>query len=224
MGGTQGWNRVRREPLATVGGRGGGEEGGVDRVSAEVARARDPGDLVSPIVQGLHLRAGATLYRTPGPSGNVTTNVDLVRKRSNSSTQLQGTPTLRTLASCRLPERGARGTGLRALKPGGGGAQSSRALGTNQVTRLAMGAAPPGSSHAQATAEWAERMSNQEGGPDGPRGPGACGADWRTRGEESRLQSCGGGKGGGNATHKPSASERTKHLHLFPQWPFRSVF
>lgn len=40
---------------------------GVDRVSAEVARARDSGNLVSLIVQGQRLQVGTTLYRTPVP-------------------------------------------------------------------------------------------------------------------------------------------------------------
>lgn len=40
---------------------------GFDRVSAEVARARDSGNLVSLIVQGQRLQVGTTLYRTPVP-------------------------------------------------------------------------------------------------------------------------------------------------------------
>lgn len=155
------WERVRREPLA-------GERGASGPVSAEVARARDSENLVSLFVQGQRLQVGATLYRAPGPSENLSTNVELVRPRSHLSTHLEGSPALNTpeLRSLQVWGRGL--VGRAPFTAGVAGLEAPEGCGHSRVTALDAGSAgaPPGSSHAQsgqATTEWAERMSNQEG-------------------------------------------------------------
>lgn len=69
--------------------------------------------------------SGHSSLQNPGPSENLTTIADLVRKRSDLSTQLQGTPVLRTpvaQGAC----AGARASGLRTFHRWGGGARGTQ--------------------------------------------------------------------------------------------------
>lgn len=98
-----------------------------------------------------------TPSRTPGPSESVTINEALLHKRS----QLQGSPALKDPVVVRFACVGAGGERAACPSPWGGAglpAQVWRRDWTRGPPR-----APPGSSHAKATTEWAERMSNQEG-------------------------------------------------------------
>lgn len=152
---------ARRGPLA-------GEVGASGPVSAEVAGARDAEDLVSLFVQGQRLQVGATLHRTPGPSENLSTNVELVRTRSHLSTHLEVSPAVNTPEWRSSLAWGRGRVGPAPFTARVAGLQAPEGCGHSRVTALDAGSAgaPPGSSHArsgQATTEWAERMSNQEG-------------------------------------------------------------
>lgn len=133
-GGKQAWNRVRREPLT-------GGMGMSCRVSAEVARARDSGDLVSLIVQGQRLQVGTTPYRTPSPSENLTTNAGLVHKRSNLSTQLEGSPALRTPEWRSLQVWGCGRVGRAPFTAEMVGLEAPQHCGRSRVTALDAGSA-----------------------------------------------------------------------------------
>lgn len=160
-------------------------------VSAEVARARDAGNLISLVVQGQSLQVGTTLYRTAGPSENLTTNADIAHKHSNLSTQFEGSPALRTLESRGVQVWGRGRVGRAPFTARVAGLQAPKRCGDSRVTALdaVSAGAPPGPSHAQATTEWAGMMSNQEGAARWPWGTGACRADFRSGGLEWDLQS-----------------------------------
>lgn len=76
---------------------------------------------------------------------------------------------------------GAPASGLHSFHPGVAGlrAQAWR----RDCTRVPSGA-PPGSSHAQATTEWEERMSNQEGAARWSLGHQRLRADLRSHGKD----------------------------------------